>query len=131
MEIDAHSVVYFINEEYGVVIRARGATREIAMWDKRKEGFTKRLEWSDAHFLVRHDRVNGKWCVAHPTYSLAKAVAAAKRLEPCLPGKDGMALAEAAKRTAIRAELREKDAAALSAELVENWKTREAGYAEK
>ena len=34
---DTHSVVYFVNEAYGVVIKVNGATGEAAMWEREKE----------------------------------------------------------------------------------------------
>jgi len=129
MRIDTHSVVYFINEEYGVVIRANGATKEVAMWERKRECFAKRLDLLTASFLVRTDRFEGKWCAAHPTYRLLTAKAAAKRLTPKLPNADGMRLAQTAKLDFQRKRLREGGAAAVLREIEETWNARETKYA--
>ena len=73
---DTHSVVYFVNEAYGVVIRVNGATGEAAMWEREKEMFSRRIDARLAAFLQDVDKIGGKWCVAHPTYCRATAAAA-------------------------------------------------------
>ena len=129
MTIDNHSVVYFINEEYGVVIRANGATKEVAAWDEKRQGFAKRLDLLTASFLARTDRWEGKWCAAHPTYNPLTARKAAERMKANLPGADGMRLAKAAKQAAMRSEMREQSAERRIREIVERWYRREAQYA--
>ena len=129
MTIDRKSVVYFINEEYGAVIRAEGENKEVALWNPKRGGFTDRLGLPEAGFLVRHDRYEGRWCAAHPTRNVSTALKAAACLRPCLPSRDGMRLARAAKEAALRAELREKGGLVLAAEVAALWHKREAGYA--
>ncbi len=129
MKIDAHAVVYFVNEEYGVVIRANGATGEVAMWDRQKGGFARRLDLATASFLVRHDRYERQWCPAHATMIRETAEKAAKLLLPCLPGVDGMAIAREAKLRALRPEIRTTPAAALIEKISARWREREAKYA--
>lgn len=129
MIIDKRSVVYFINEAYGTVIRVRGENREIAVWNPKRGGFTDRIGLLEASFLARHDRYEGHWCVAHPTRNVFTALKAAAGLKPCLPSKDGMRLARAAKEAAIRAELREKGGLVLAEEMAALWQKRETEYA--
>ena len=129
MTIDRQSVVYFINEEYGAVIRAKGENKEVAVWNPKRGGFTDRLGLIEAVFLVHHDRYEGRWCAAHPTRNASTALKAAAFLRPCLPSKDGMRLARAAKEAAFRAELHEKGGLALAAEITALWQKRETGYA--
>lgn len=128
MRIDAHAVVYFVNEEYGVVIKANGATGEVAMWDRRAGGFTRRLDLGTAGFLVRHDRYQRQWCPAHATRNGATAEKAARMLMPCLPGVDGMALAREAKLRALRAEIRAASADVLIERCERRWRERESAY---
>lgn len=128
MRIDTHSVLYFINEEYGVVIRARGANKEVSMWEAKRQGFTKRLDLLTASFLVRTDRVGGRWCPAHPTYRLSTAIKAAAKLTAALPNADGMKLAREAKMRQMRAELHEKGGVEMARELCRQWHEREARY---
>ena len=122
---DTHSVVYFVNEAYGVVIKVNGATGEVAMWDRKEEMFSRRLDVRTANFLRDVDKIGGKWCAAHPTYCRATAEAAARRLIPHLPGRSEMELARAAKREymlgVIRTQSADETIKAISAE----WKRRE------
>ena len=129
MTIDSHSVVYFINEEYGAVIRANGANKEVALWNPKRGGFTDRLGLLEASFLVRHDRHEGRWCAAHPTRSVTTAMKAAAYLRPNLPSKSGMELVRAAKLASLRAVLHEKGGLAMAAEVMALWRKREAEYA--
>jgi len=125
MRIDTHSVVYFVNEAYGVVIRANGANKEVAMWDPKRKCFARRLDLVTASFLVRVDRFKGKWCAAHPTYRLTTALRAAERLVPCVPNEDGMRLAREAKLRAMRARLYEIGCEAMMREIAREWRKRE------
>ena len=122
---DTHSVVYFVNEAYGVVIKVNGATGEAAMWEREKEMFSRRLDVRTANFLRDVDKIGGKWCAAHPTYCRATAEAAARRLIPHLPGRSEMELARLAKREymlgVIRTQSADETIKAISAE----WKRRE------
>lgn len=122
---DTHSVVYFVNEAYGVVIKVNGATGEAAMWEREKEMFSRRLDVRTANFLRDVDKIGGKWCAAHPTYCRATAEAAARRLIQRLPGRSEMELARSAKREymlgVIRTQSADETIKAISAE----WKRRE------
>lgn len=129
MRIDKNAIVYFVNEEYGVVIRVNGATNEVAMWERKTSGFTRRLGRETAGFLALHDRYERQWCPAHATKSLATAEKAARLLLPCLPGVDGMAIAREAKLRALRPEIRTTSADALIKKINARWREREAKYA--
>ena len=119
---DTHSVVYFVNEAYGVVIRVNGATGEAAMWEREKEMFSRRIDARLAAFLQDVDKIGGKWCVAHPTYCRATAEAAAKRLIPRLPGRSVMELARAAKREYMLGVIRTQSADETIKEISAEWK---------
>lgn len=125
MENDTQPVVYFVNEAYGVVLKVNGATGEAAMWDRGKEMFSRRADARLADFLREVDRVDGRWCVAHPTHCRATAEAAARRLTPCLPALDAMDIARAAKRRyqlgIVRTQSADETVRALAAE----WRRRE------
>ena len=126
MEIDRHSVVYFVNEAYGVVLKVNGATGEVAMWEREKELFSRRVDARMASFLQEVDKAGGRWCVAHSTCCRATAEAAARRLTPCLPGRDAMELARAAKREFLLRVIRTQSADEMIKAISEEWKRREA-----
>ena len=125
MENDTHSVVYFVNEAYGVVIKVNGATGEVAMWDRKEEMFSRRLDVRTANFLRDVDKIGGKWCAAHPTYCRATAEAAARRLIPHLPGRSEMELARSAKREYMLGVIRTQSADETIKEISAEWKRRE------
>ena len=124
MENDTHSVVYFVNEAYGVVIKVNGATGEVAMWERETEKFSRRIDARMAAFLRDVDKIGGKWCVAHPTYCRATAEAAAKRLIPHLPGRSEMELARTAKREYMLGVIRTQSADETIKEISAEWKRR-------
>ncbi len=127
MTIDNHSIVFYINEEYGVVIGQDEATGLVAMWDRKKECFARRVSLELAEFLKRFDRVGGKWCEAHPTCSRATAERAAYRLTPRIPGSQEMEYAKNAKRRARLCEIHSgKKAEDFIREAAEEWRRREA-----
>lgn len=131
MQKHSPSVIYFINEKYGAVVRQDGETCEVSQWDPKRRGFLIRLDKAMADFLIRVDRVGGRWCAAHPTYRLTTALKAAERLVPASrPGKEAMEFAWAQKRAAQLAELETKGSAAIIAENAPEWKAREARLAE-
>ena len=108
MRIDSHSVVYFVNEKYGTVMRADGALKRIWAWDKEKGEFSERLGLVEASFLARNDQYCGRWCAAHPTRNYLVALAAAARLVPMdIPGRKEQESVKAAKLAARKRELRE------------------------
>ena len=126
MHIEAPAVVYFINEKYGVVMKANANNKEVSLWDSKRKAFTNRIDIGTAGFIATTDQVDGVWCAAHPTYSLETAQSAARKIKHIgLPSEDGMTLARAAKRVAMGARMRTESTKEIAADLRAAWHNRE------